>query len=121
MTRDKETRPQRESGERLGTTTPGVGATSLLQAANEHLVLAALRAQELADGAAAFRLLVESVKEYAIVMLDPTGSIKTWNAGAVRAFGYESDEILGRHVSVFYLPEDVATRAGEADLRRGGA
>jgi hypothetical protein len=60
-----------------------------------------------------FRLLVESVKDYAIFVLDVDGHVLTWNAGAVRLKGYSSDEIIGRHFSTFYAPEDVA--AGKCD------
>ena len=49
-----------------------------------------------------FRLLVESVQEYAIFMLDTRGRVITWNAGAQRLKGYATSEILGRHFSVFY-------------------
>ncbi|HEY7508650.1 MAG TPA: ATP-binding protein [Vicinamibacteria bacterium] len=52
-----------------------------------------------------FRLLVESVREYAIFMLDAEGHISSWNPGARRLKGYEADEILGQHFSVFYPPE----------------
>jgi PAS domain S-box-containing protein len=54
-----------------------------------------------------FRLLIESVTDYAIFMLDPVGRVSTWNVGAQRIKGYRTDEILGRHFSVFY-PADVA-------------
>jgi PAS domain S-box-containing protein len=53
-----------------------------------------------------FRLLVNSVSDYAIYMLDPTGNISSWNAGAERIKGYAADEALGRHFSMFYTPED---------------
>jgi PAS domain S-box-containing protein len=55
-----------------------------------------------------FRLLVDSVQEYAIYMLDPEGRISSWNAGAERIKGYGDDEVLGQHVSIFYTPHDVA-------------
>jgi PAS domain S-box-containing protein len=54
-----------------------------------------------------FRLLVQGVKDYAIFMLDPNGYITTWNAGAERIKGYTDGEILGKHFSVFYPPEDL--------------
>jgi PAS domain S-box-containing protein len=53
-----------------------------------------------------FRLLVESVLDYAIFMLDPEGHIASWNAGAERIKGYSADEIIGEHFSKFYPPED---------------
>src|SRR5829696_4332012 len=54
-----------------------------------------------------FRLLVEGVKEYAIFMLDAEGRVTTWNPGARRIKGYESEEIIGEHFSIFYTHEDV--------------
>ena len=51
------------------------------------------------------RLLVESLDD-AVFMLDPTGVVLTWNAGAQRMKGWSADEIVGRHFSVFYPPED---------------
>jgi PAS domain S-box-containing protein len=61
-----------------------------------------------------FRLLVEGVTDYAIYMLDPTGHVSSWNAGAERIKGYRRGEILGEHFSRFYTPEDRA--AGVPDL-----
>ena len=56
-------------------------------------------------GADPFRLLVESVADYAIFMLDPAGYVLTWNLGAESLKGYRADEIIGRHFSTFYTPE----------------
>jgi PAS domain S-box-containing protein len=53
-----------------------------------------------------FRLLVTSVKDYAIFLLDPEGYITSWNEGAQRIKQYSEAEILGRHFSLFYPPED---------------
>jgi PAS domain S-box-containing protein len=64
-----------------------------------------------------FRLLVTSVKDYAIFMLDPDGHVATWNDGAQRAKGYSADEIIGRHFSIFYPPEKVAERFPQFELR----
>lgn len=60
-----------------------------------------------------FALLVSNVVDYAIFMLDPRGSIVTWNEGAQRIKGYSVNDIVGRHFSVFYPPEQVA--AGKPD------
>jgi PAS domain S-box-containing protein len=54
-----------------------------------------------------FRLLIQGVRDYAIFMVDPTGIITTWNAGAERIKGYTADEIIGKHFSIFYTPEDL--------------
>jgi len=55
-----------------------------------------------------YRLLVETVRDYAIFVLDATGHILSWNSGAERLKGYAPAEIIGRHFSVFYPPEDIA-------------
>lgn len=55
-----------------------------------------------------FRLLVDSVADYAIFLLDPHGVILTWNVGAERIKGYKGPEIIGAHFSRFYLPEEIA-------------
>ena len=55
-----------------------------------------------------FRLLVEGVTEYAIIMLDRDGFVSSWNGGAERINGYKSHEILGKHLSNFYSSEDIA-------------
>jgi PAS domain S-box-containing protein len=57
-----------------------------------------------------FRMLVASVRDYAIFMLDPGGHVVTWNAGARNIKGYDEAEIVGRHFSVFYTPEDQERR-----------
>jgi PAS domain S-box-containing protein len=83
-----------------------------------------------------FRLLVQTVKDYAIFMLDPQGRVATWNQGAERIKGYSAAEIIGQHMSVFYPPEalaagkterelEIATREGSYEeegvrLRKGG-
>jgi PAS domain S-box-containing protein len=58
--------------------------------------------------AALYRLLVESVRDYAIFALDAHGNIVTWNAGAERIKGWRRDEIVGRNFRTFYTPEDLA-------------
>ena len=63
-----------------------------------------------------FRLLVESVKDYAIFILDPGGHVRTWNVGAQRIKGYKADEIIGKHFSIFYPPEDIAAHKTEREL-----
>ena len=53
-----------------------------------------------------FKLLVQSVVDYAIYMLDPTGIVTSWNAGAERIKGFQTEEIVGKHFSTFYTEED---------------
>src|SRR5436190_6798826 len=52
-------------------------------------------------------LLVASVVDYAIFLLDPTGVVMSWNAGAERIKGYKADEIIGQHFSKFYPPVEI--------------
>src|SRR5829696_7513634 len=70
-----------------------------------------------------FRLLIEAVTDYAIYMLDPHGTVTSWNAGAQRFKGYTPDEIIGEHFSRFYTEEDRQTnlprRALETAVREG--
>jgi PAS domain S-box-containing protein len=53
-----------------------------------------------------FRLLVQSIVDYAIYMLDTNGIVTSWNAGAERIKGFETEEIVGKHFSTFYTEED---------------
>lgn len=55
-----------------------------------------------------FRLMIEQVAEYAILMLDTEGRVTTWNAGAERTKGYRREEVLGQSYSIFFQPEDQA-------------
>ncbi len=64
-----------------------------------------------------FRSLVEGVRDYAIVTLDTGGHVVSWNDGARRIKGYPAEEILGKHVSIFYPPEDIAAGRPERELR----
>jgi PAS domain S-box-containing protein len=63
-----------------------------------------------------FRLLVESIKDYAIVMLDPTGKVASWNAGAERFKGYRAAEIIGKHFSCFYPTDAIQRGLPEKEL-----
>jgi PAS domain S-box-containing protein len=65
-----------------------------------------------------FRLLIESVLDYAIFMLDPDGYIVTWNPGALRIKGYTAAEAIGMHFSRFYPPEALADRWPEYELEQ---
>ena len=64
-----------------------------------------------------FDLLVASVKDYAILLLDPEGHVATWNAGARLMKGYSPEEAIGKHMSVFYTPDDVARGKPESLLK----
>ncbi|MDP9439843.1 MAG: PAS domain S-box protein [Actinomycetota bacterium] len=73
--------------------------------------------EELSRSVELFGLLDEVVKEYAIFMLDPEGCISNWSAGAERMKGYRAGEIVGRHFSVLYPPEDIERGHPEGELR----
>ena len=85
--------------------------TRLLEDANRRLhedIAARARTERmLADSERRFRLMVESVVDYAIFMLDDEGKVASWNAGAQRITGYETARIVGLHFSRFYPREDV--------------
>ncbi|MGB8286533.1 PAS domain-containing sensor histidine kinase (plasmid) [Rhizobium ruizarguesonis] len=64
-----------------------------------------------------FRRLVQGVSDYAIYMLDPDGNVSSWNFGAERIKGYRPQEIIGRHFSTFYTPEDREAGVPQTALR----
>ena len=68
-----------------------------------------------------FRLMVESVTDCAIVMLDAEGRVVSWNTGAQRIKGYSADQIVGQHFARFYPPEDIARGAPQRDLDSAAA
>jgi PAS domain S-box-containing protein len=96
-------------------------AEQALRQSNETLEQRAIeRARQLADTEQRFRLLVESVTDYAIFMLDPTGNVVNWNPGAERIKGYRRDEIVGQHFSRFYTSEDRAEKVPFSALETAG-
>ena len=83
-------------------------SSNFLGVAFEDVTDRTLAERTLRDSEERFRLLMEGVQEYAILHLDPSGHVVSWNAGAERLKGYTSKEIIGRHFSVFYTQEDLA-------------
>ena len=77
--------------------------------------------EELRKSEEGFRLLVDGAVDHALFMLDPSGRVTTWNPGAERIKAWCADDILGRHFSVFYVPEDVASGLPERHLERAAA
>ncbi len=65
---------------------------------------------------ALFQLLVASVKEYAIFMIDTQGYILTWNEGAARIKGYQGADVIGKHISIFYTPDDILNNEPQHNL-----
>ncbi len=72
--------------------------------------------QALRESEERFRLVIEGVKEYGILMLDPEGHIEAWNSGAERLTGYRGSEVVGRHFALLFTPEDVAAGVPAAEL-----
>ena len=64
-----------------------------------------------------FGLLISSVKEYAIFMIDPEGIILTWNKGAENIKGYREEEVIGKHISIFYTPEEIKANEPAENLQ----
>jgi diguanylate cyclase (GGDEF)-like protein/PAS domain S-box-containing protein len=91
-----------------------LGFTKLVRdSTKSHLAL-----EELSDSEQQLRLLIESVKDYAIFSLALDGEIKNWNAGAEKVFGYKHDEIIGSNFSVLFSADDIAAGIPAAELRR---
>ena len=65
-----------------------------------------------------FQLMADSVRDYAIFLLDPQGTIMTWNPGAQRAKQYSAEEIIGRHFSIFYTAPDIERKWPAQELQR---
>ncbi|HKQ85968.1 MAG TPA: PAS domain S-box protein [Candidatus Acidoferrales bacterium] len=65
-----------------------------------------------------FQLLIHSVKDYAIIMMDPLGKILSWNEGAERLKGYKSEEIIGKNYGIFFTVEDRNSKKPETQLRK---
>ena len=68
------------------------------------------------DATDAFQLLVEGATEYAVFALSPDGGVSTWNKGAERMKGYQADEIIGKHFSVFYPTEERQAAVPDREL-----
>jgi len=67
-----------------------------------------------------FHILVDSVEEYAIYLLDPNGNVVTWNTGAEKIKGYTAGEIIGKNFACFYTAQDVAAGKPQRNLREAG-
>ena len=72
--------------------------------------------EAVAERSGLYRLLVESVRDYGIFVLDPTGHVASWNEGAERIKGYTAEEIIGRHFSTFYPEEDKLAEKPKMEL-----
>lgn len=64
-----------------------------------------------------YHLLVNNIEDYAIYDLDSTGIIKSWNTGGELIYGYTSEEVLGKHFSIFYIKEDIYACKPQLDLK----
>ncbi|MEA2764492.1 MAG: hypothetical protein QOK07_896 [Gemmatimonadaceae bacterium] len=103
--------PEKHSLSKRAPKTPaGEAATPIIPIGNSRLADAVKHSDRI------YQLMVESVRDYAIFLLDPSGYIASWNRGAQRIKGYSAGEIIGRHFSVFYGPEDIAARKPEWEL-----
>ncbi len=74
-------------------------------------------AEDLRRSEERFRLLIEGVSDYAIYLLDPLGNVSSWNSGAQKIKGYAPSEIIGKHYSAFFTPEDIAAGCPANELK----
>src|SRR5690606_35218789 len=88
----------------------------LLESLHRAQKQAAQSVRQLTETNKRFHLMVNSVKDYGIFMMDPTGHIMSWNIGAETIKGYKAEEIIGQHFSRFYPPEDIAAHKPEFEL-----
>ena len=73
--------------------------------------------QELLDSGEGYRLLVGSVRDYAVFLMDPEGRVASWHAGAERLLGYREEEILGHPAARFFTPDEVEQGVPEQELK----
>lgn len=104
----------------------GSGCAFLFLIGSGVLVRRDFRARQLAEEALRqseerFRQIIESIRDYSIVMLDPTGRIVSWNPGAQRINGYLAEEIIGQSFARFYPPAAVRNSAPERELQEASA
>ncbi|MFI5275431.1 MAG: ATP-binding protein [Candidatus Saccharimonadales bacterium] len=93
-----------------------VGEQILKTVTNGSKKRAMTNQQAVSSELAKYKLLVESIEDYAIFLLDPDGYIQTWNKGAEIAKGYAADEIIGKHFSTFYVEHDIKAKKPEREL-----
>ncbi len=93
----------------------GTMATDVLQRANSRIERAEADSR-LNETNRRYRQLIDGVKDYAIIQMDSEGRVTGWNSGAERIKGYSANEILGRHMSVFYPPGEITPEALEQEL-----
>ena len=95
---------------------PGTGEITRWFGASVNIHDRKLAEDALRAGEERFRTLVENIRDYAIFMLDAEGVVTEWSEGARQVKGYTEEEVVGRHVSMFYAPEEVAAGDPEQEL-----
>jgi PAS domain S-box-containing protein len=78
-------------------------------------------AEALRESEERYRLLVDTVQDYAIFLLDEGGHVATWTSGAARMKGYRAEDVVGQHFRMFFTPEDQARGMPELELRGAAA
>ena len=96
----------------------GINGDTLFVGCLRDVSMRAALQRELHETGRQFRLLVDSITDYAIYMLDPEGRVSTWNTGAQRIKGYSADEIIGQHYEQFFSEEDRGAGIPAQNLRR---
>lgn len=123
-TRSEELRDAKSAGRQHGKVLSGLHVQVFRLSPNRAVMTIedggtrAVAAEAVKRSEESFQLLIHSVKDYAIIMMDPEGNILSWNEGATRLKGYESDEIIGRNYRIFFTPDDRGAGKPEAQLKK---
>jgi PAS domain S-box-containing protein len=83
---------------------------------DHHLTQRDIAEQKNVENEQRLRLIIDGTRDYAIIMLNPEGIVTTWSDGAEKIAGYKSDEIIGKHFSIFYTKKDIADHHPEKEL-----
>ncbi len=97
------------------------GESILVAAAIRDISVRKAAERQLAQSEEQYRLLLDGVQDHAILMLDPQGTVLTWNSGAQRIKGYSAAQIIGHNFACFFLPEDIARGRPQEVLRLASA
>ena len=104
---DENRKPSRMYGTTLDVTDQRIRALQLEKLVEERTAKLRKQNEELIISEERYHKMIAEVQDYAIILLDKSGAIQNWNKGAEKIKGYNAEEIVGKHFSIFYLPDDL--------------